>query len=337
MKSRTLTCITAMTLFAALAMPVRLAAQEHARNKFIDMGRFGDSQANLRFDSRLNNQDTARAGSPAHAQFTYNSIDFPGAFGTRCFGLSDHRMIVGGYRLSPDSLRHAFILTNSVFAPLDPGGVLGADFSDALAINDRGQIVGEYIDDLGNDHGFLRSEGVLTTIDFPGAIITDASDINNSGSIVGDFMDSAGVFHGFLLTHGVFTQIDVPGALDTEAIGINSGDEIVGGWDTDPNTLGHAFVLLHGEFTTFDVPTAAPASTQALGVNESGHVVGAYLDAAGNEHGFLALGATFTTIDFPGAMDTSVWRINAARQIVGNYFDTSPHGYFAQPIPKEKP
>src|SRR6266704_275374 len=40
MKSRTLTCITAITLFAALALPGELAAQ-HTRYKLIDIGTFG--------------------------------------------------------------------------------------------------------------------------------------------------------------------------------------------------------------------------------------------------------------------------------------------------------
>src|SRR6516164_11209171 len=50
MKSRTLMCITAMTLFAALVIPVRLTAQEQPasqqdkkehRYKLVDLGTFG--------------------------------------------------------------------------------------------------------------------------------------------------------------------------------------------------------------------------------------------------------------------------------------------------------
>jgi hypothetical protein len=46
MKSRTLTCITAIGLFAALAMPVELSAQ-HTRYKLIDLETFGGPSSYL--------------------------------------------------------------------------------------------------------------------------------------------------------------------------------------------------------------------------------------------------------------------------------------------------
>jgi hypothetical protein len=56
MESRTLTFIAAMTLFAALALPVPLAAQEqkeakkHHRYRFVDVGTFGGPASYLEND-----------------------------------------------------------------------------------------------------------------------------------------------------------------------------------------------------------------------------------------------------------------------------------------------
>src|SRR6266705_5198992 len=47
MKPRTLTCITAITVFAALAIPVRLAAQGHIRYKVVDVGTLGGPNSSL--------------------------------------------------------------------------------------------------------------------------------------------------------------------------------------------------------------------------------------------------------------------------------------------------
>ena len=69
MKSRRLTCITAMTLFAAMAIPVHLAAQGRTTNfrhyKLIDVGTFGgpaafvsSSDAGFEFAAMLNNQSS---------------------------------------------------------------------------------------------------------------------------------------------------------------------------------------------------------------------------------------------------------------------------------------
>jgi hypothetical protein len=65
-------------------------------------------------------------------------------------------------------------------------------------------------------------------------------------------------------------------------------------------------------------------------MNDRGQVVGAYNDSAGNGHGFLLSGGSFTTIDFPGAVQGTVaGEINDRGQIVGNFGDASgiTHGF----------
>src|SRR5438067_658662 len=150
-----------------------------------------------------------------------------------------------------------------------------------VTINDIGQLVGAFADGAGV-HGFLDTNGLLTTIDFPGANhrLTYASGINNAGQVVGFFDDISGE-HGFLDTNGVFTSIDFPGGTFTRAYGINDAGQIVGG------TGGcHGFVYTNGVFTTFDFPGAA--CTTGLAINNLGQVGGVYYDSVGRAHGFVA-------------------------------------------------
>jgi probable HAF family extracellular repeat protein len=76
-------------------------------------------------------------------------------------------------------------------------------------------------------------------------------------------------------------------------------------------------------FTSFDVP-GVPSGTFANGINNSGAIVGYYLDSAGTQHGFLRdPSGTITTIDVPGSTKTNTAGINAAGQIVGTFDDAS--------------
>ena len=56
----------------------------------------------------------------------------------------------------------------------------------ALDINERGDIVGRYINADKKTHAFLLSKGVFTTIDFPGAIVTTANGINSRTILIAD-------------------------------------------------------------------------------------------------------------------------------------------------------
>jgi len=74
---------------------------------------------------------------------------------------------------------------------------LSADGTQAVGINNAGQIVGSYLD-AGIFHGFLLSGGTFTTIDVAAATHgTRAFGINDAGTIVGSFENASGE-HGFV-------------------------------------------------------------------------------------------------------------------------------------------
>jgi hypothetical protein len=58
-----------------------------------------------------------------------------------------------------------------------------------------------------------------------------------------------------------------------------------------------------------------------------------YVDANGNQHGFVWCNGDYAKIDVPGGSNTGVFSINANGEIVGSYDDASgvTHGYFGKP------
>lgn len=84
-----------------------------------------------------------------------------------------------------------------------------------------------------------------------------------------------------------------------------------------------------GTFTPFDV--TGSVSTFLLGLNDAGDFVGSF-DSGGIRQGFSDIGGVVNAFRVNGAITTDANDINAAREIVGEYFDPPPattfHGYF---------
>ncbi len=119
MKSRTLTRITAITLFAALALPLQLAAQ-HTRYKLIDIGTFGGPTSYFSagdVGERVLNNRGMLAGAADTATPDSDCLN-----GGDCF------------------VTHAFRWQAGVLTDL--GTLPGGNFSLASAINARGWISG---------------------------------------------------------------------------------------------------------------------------------------------------------------------------------------------------
>ncbi len=199
----------------------------------------------------------------------------------------------------------------------------------ARGINDDGQIVGTYFKGDRVSHGFLLSNGTLTTLDVPsgfGTVNTIPDAINASGQIVGHYQNSTGA-HGFLLSGGSYTRIDVPGGVlgNTAAYGINASGQIVGQYTTLAGTRG--FLLTNGMYTTLNVPHSD--FTIAWSINRMGVIVGNYGHNFADQHGFLLRDDTYTTLDAPGSTLTFAQGINDVGQI-GGYYQTGTVGVDAR-------
>jgi hypothetical protein len=199
-------------------------------------------------------------------------------------------------------------------------------------INERGDIVGEFIDSSGVVRGFVRfSDGTFS------APIVDPNDtgnrtegrgINNSRTVVGDYATSDGNDHGFFLSGGTFTEYDVPGAFQTDVLGINDAGDFTGAFSPD-NVIAQAFVSVGGTITSFSVPGAIV--TTAYEINNSNQlVVGYYIDSS--DHGYYrdANGALHFPIDPPGSVATILFGLNDRNWVVGRYADSAgvTHGLF---------
>jgi hypothetical protein len=283
------------------------------------------------------------------------SVDAPGASTQQGLGTTDVAINASG--ASAGSLRdqasaqHGFIrASNGTFTIID---ALGSSSTNAFAINDTGEIAGAFTDVSGS-HGFVRaSDGTFTAFDPSGGTahvgILIVKRITAGGVVVGFYTDSSFVFHGFLrAADGTNTVLDAPGAgtmltTGTQVGDINAHGVIVGGIVTASGvgaSTGHSFLrAADGTYTVFDPPEAGSHGSDAISINDSGVILGAYLDANLVRHGYLrdALG-TFVTFDDPSAaqmpvsptfLGTVPARINATGAIVGLYSDSTGgrHGF----------
>jgi uncharacterized membrane protein len=205
-----------------------------------------------------------------------------------------------------------------------PGNEAG--FDTVEAINDIGAIVGTAVP--ANEqtfNAFLFFNGKFTPFKFPGSVATAAHDINNRAQIVGEYRDRFDHLHGFLVHSGGFQTIDFPGTSLTVLEGINDFGDMVGIFLNDSNQAFATSFLLHkGKFTKFSFPGADPGTTGAMSINNHGVIVGTYL-LKSDRHGFMVKDGHFTSIDFPGAAETQVFKISSDGDIVGTY--SMPFGF----------
>jgi len=202
-------------------------------------------------------------------------------------------------------------------------------------INDKGQIVGVFVDSTGKSSGFtLRGSTFSPPIVDPNDAgnLTEGRGINNSGVVCGDYLDSAGAFEGFFFSHNMFTNY-APEPTFTIVLGINNAGDFCGSEIPSSTGVQSAFTNIGGVLTDFVVTDAA--ATLAYQINTSNQVCGYSNDAAGASHGYWrdSDGTIHSPIDPMGSTTTILFGNNDRNFIVGRYIDAAgaTHGILFVP------
>lgn len=266
-------------------------------------------------------------GRTASASDTIETIDVPvdlpvsGTFpeDINNFGAVVGRFGIGGGQ-SRCFLQVGKFLTGILFPnrPIDPTSTLAAPR--CVAINDRGQIVGTFVDQDLTERSFLFSDGLFLPIDQPTGATLGAAGINRLGTIVGSLIQPNGMLRGFSLSKGELTIFSTPTGGGAGANAINDRGDIVGNALAAMGTTG--FLLSRGRFTTIAVPGSA--TTQANDINNFGQVAGTFQNNLEGFRGFVLSRGRFVIVDVPEATDTFVTGINDFGEIVGTF--TSSNG-----------
>jgi hypothetical protein len=106
-------------------------------------------------------------------------------------GINDKGEIVGCY---DNQVLEGFLLRNGAYTRIH---VPEARSTCPTDINNRGMIVGGWVDAASVVHGFLLRNGRYTIIDIPNSISSSILSINDFGDIVGKYRDTSFVDHGF--------------------------------------------------------------------------------------------------------------------------------------------
>lgn len=222
-----------------------------------------------------------------------------------------------GYYTDNANHTYGFSVSNGVFQTVNVPGATLVKVTGTTASS----TYGFYSDANGISHGFTKDLAQVSVTDNPLGTYGTWITAGNTTTIAGTYCNSAGKCLGYIEQNPTssspqFTTINDPqGTKATWVIGLSADSSKVTGFNIHTDGTFHGFVYQAGSFTHLDV--AGALNTIAIGINNSGQVVGEYMDNKSAWHGFLYSNGTFTPYDYPGANLTAFTGINDTGSIVG--------------------
>jgi probable HAF family extracellular repeat protein len=143
--------------------------------------------------------------------------------------------------------------------------VPGAVTTKVTGLNNS-EIVGDYTDSAGIQHGFTDIAGTIATIDPAGSVSTTIAGVNAGGELAGTYSNGVDTV-GFTEANDVFTQLTLPGSTDAVATGLNDAGSVVG-YATGSDGQDHGFLYDGGSM--FAIDPAGSVDTQPTAINDEG-------------------------------------------------------------------
>jgi hypothetical protein len=209
-------------------------------------------------------------------------------------------------------------------------------FNQLLGINTGGTIAGYYGSGSAKspNKGYTvvspYAQADFTSENYPGSVQTQVTCINNNGDTGGFWVDSKGVNRGFIRWKGAFTSYTDPNVgkgTVTQILGLNNAGIAVGFYT---NGAGVNFGFELNEATGKFTPIKPPGATNvtAAAIDNEDDITGFY--SAGTQTiGFIKVGSSYSTFEYPSSNTTITAGINDHRNIVGAYVDSKGkmHGF----------
>jgi len=192
----------------------------------------------------------------------------PGGTSATAFGINDRVNIVGQFVTSTATPGFILVHGGKSFITINQPTGVTSDVINAQGINNHGLVVGFYLGNDGQVHGFTASDRAAKNGTLTGTAVADPTIPAVPGEPGATF---------------VFSQI----------LGINDHGIAVGYYG-DSTTSQHGFIYNTntGKYTFLDDPSEAFDNgvevTQITGITNSGEITGFYSDANGVFHGFVA-------------------------------------------------
>lgn len=203
-------------------------------------------------------------------------------------------------------------------------GVLDDQDSEAVSLNNAGQIVGNFHSTPRGllAHAFVWQAGQTQPLDgLRRYQYTLANGINNQGQIIASSYNLYDHNRAFLWQDGAHRLGTLPGYRYSKALGLNDSGQIVGyaqsgDYDSRRALIARAFLWQKGRMT--DLGTLGGEHSSAYAINNSGLVVGkADTLVPGQTHAFLWQNGQMTDLGTLGGANSLAARVNARGQIVG--------------------